>query len=434
MARRAPYLAEIRHFVDSFLIVEDGGSRRKGREPSYADMVVDMLKFVGTPGAAGVLRDIATGMYGDERLRMAAAAALKEIGFLDEQEQLDVFVGGKWRKIVVVGHEIGGEYDLPEGAVALYRDAVEASRRGKLRKAEKLGRRLVERFPQCRQGYHNLAKALLDIGGRQKREEARRLLEKALDLDPSYVFPKITMANLLFTEGRMEEAEKALEGVDTAGDLKLPEEWAYFNVSKLRLVETRFVERLDALERGGAFGKEALDELETLASAMADITESLRKMREAGAEFELPPLSRIADRARQALASGALERNRALRSRIVGPGAAVREVLDGCAPRELRLIGRRIGLRLPAACRKKTLLDDIAQKLSDAETVGRLVEGLDREEMSICAALIEAGGAMDLVSFSRRLYRRRACCRGKDPGRPLHFRPPEVTAALLIDK
>ena len=406
MKKRAPYLAGIRHFVDAFLVLEDDHRpRKKPRKPGFAETVVEMLGFVGTPEAVQVLRDIASSMYGDEDLRMKAAGRIRELDALGEEEELDMFVGGKWRKIRMIRHEVGDDYDLPEGALGLYKDAISASRSGKLGRAEELNRRFVESYPQYRQGYHNLAATLFEMGGKDRREEARRLLEKALEIDPSYIFPKCTMANILVLEGKREEAKKFFDGVDVARDLKVPGEMVYFNVSRLRLLELEFTECLEEIAKESARGTdvgEKIDALARIAELMGDITESLERMRKQGEAFELPPISRISRELHQVLSKGALERNRSLRSRIVSPGATIREVLADYTVPELRLVGRRLGVRRSGACRKEKLLDEISERLSDEKTLSRLMDGLGKEERRVFGALLESGGAMDVVSFSRR--------------------------------
>jgi tetratricopeptide (TPR) repeat protein len=141
-----------------------------------------------------------------ERVRQAPedAAALRELAELvgKARTRKDEAVGF-WRRYL----EVAGREHIGEGLLALGRAQVEAR---KEREAIETFRRCTVEWPTCFTAFDLLGE-LLRLEG--EHEMAVKALQRAVELDPSAIRPRLALVSCFDSLGRAAEAEAALDEV-----------------------------------------------------------------------------------------------------------------------------------------------------------------------------------------------------------------------------
>jgi tetratricopeptide (TPR) repeat protein len=179
-------------------------------DPAKGDVPVKMLGALATPEAREVLRKVAFGTFGTEEVRMKALFELQKLDEVRNGDEVEVWHDEGWRGVRTQKVEVTDEAVsfIPAGLEDAMGELVEALRAKDWSRAERIGRGLVEKAPDCPMALNNLATA---VHGRGRREEAEALLRKAMDLDPSYLFAAASLISFLLASGRAEEAREVLK-------------------------------------------------------------------------------------------------------------------------------------------------------------------------------------------------------------------------------
>jgi tetratricopeptide (TPR) repeat protein len=391
-----------KYFVDSLLIA---GKAEPGGDPGFnATLAINLLGFCGSDEACAVLRDMAFGMFGSDETRNEAAAKLLENGKVPPDEPVQMFLGGEWREVVLKKVEIRDREpeDLPEEARDVYVKACMAAREGNQALAEELGRRLVELAPRWPAAHHNLAMSLLQQkGGKKKRrKEAGELLDRALELDPGYLFARCMKAQMLSRDGRHGEAMTLLDGVDIESGLTHPDEFAVYHGARLQVLHDRFVAEHgpEAILLPDHRVRAQVDELKEM-SALARLIEKLPD------SWNKDNLGRLVDMVLTAAAMlerGGARRSRTRRSRPVDVHGKLETLLGNYTVGELRRIALNLGIGIRQGLSKGALVGKVAKELSGTAQGGRLGPMAGERGAKVLEALLGAGGFLPVEEFSRR--------------------------------
>jgi tetratricopeptide (TPR) repeat protein len=345
-------------------------------EPIHAARFVKLLGSFGTSRSLDVLRKLAYGTFGTDESRAAAATEIEHAGASPAESE--VLVLGKWQKLRTIA--VSGEAlsKLPDGVVEPMQELVAALRSDDLTRAEELGRQLLAQAPDCSAVCHNLAMALLGLG---KRSEAEQLLERAIALDPSYLFAPAVLAQQRLLDGRIDEAREILRRVELPATPIHSDAYACFLQAQL------FV----ATHEG---------DIQTVAYA-------IRMLREVAPDRLPKDRERADDVVRFAEAYSShrelLRQEEArLRRRVLPLSAGVIECLHHFDSERVKSIARSLQVEPTGSRSRRALVEAILRTLGDAAEVRRIVATLAATAQSALAELVEAGGSLPYIEFTRK--------------------------------
>ncbi len=370
-------------FLDEFVA--------EGKEADAA-RIVESLGALGTPRALEVLRKIASGTYGPDKLRIAALAGLGRSGERPAPGGPPTWLGGKWRETETFGIELTAEaaYPVREDLRAPMEALLEALRAGRWADVEREARGILERDPGNLKAMQNLSAALHHQG---REAEGEALLHAIIAADPSYLFAPATLASLRISRGRVEEAREILRNARISPRMH-PEAYGAFLGAQFQLaVADGDAEAVANLAR--TFKNLGLD-LEMHAGRAAEAVGVFAKLAEWG------PRART-------------ERWESRCRRILALDADLETCLGDRSREELADAARSLGVRT-GGLRKARLLVELAAALRQPEAAARSARGLPAPAAEALRALFSAGGALPFDDFTRRFGPRSE--RGQPPGDP----------------
>jgi Flp pilus assembly protein TadD len=345
-----------------------------------------MLAAIATPAAHAALRRFALSQAGEDDARMRALSALGESGGLEEDNWVRVWLNGAWQQVRMREYELveEAEFEYTEQVADLLNQGLSAMQGEDYEQAERLYRQALALEPQARQAYNNLG---VIYGQRGENAQARKMFEAALETDPTYVFPRCTLANDLIDEGDLDGAEEMLKPLRDVTRMQ-PTEMSFYAYTQARI-----------LVRRGEYDK-ARQALETALHFTPDYEPAQELIERIG-------WLEIADRLRtgyESLMERTQARNRTKRARLQtqlstsDPTLAkalplyTKNALTGMA----RIVLPRGGW---SALRKGELIEEIISGLQDGEHLQRIVAELDEEEQSALRQVLAGGGRMPWEDF-----------------------------------
>jgi tetratricopeptide (TPR) repeat protein len=178
-------------------------------DPEGREFALRLALMAETPETLAALRDFALGRRGPDALRMEAANAASEAGFLPAGS-VRFWAQGEWREVQLMNFEIHDEAERRHAPAVerLCEEAAEALRDGDPGRAEAKLKRALELEPGAPDAMNNLALAYQMQG---RAEESRALAREVHRLHPDYLFGVVAMARLHVQEGRLDEAEELLK-------------------------------------------------------------------------------------------------------------------------------------------------------------------------------------------------------------------------------
>jgi tetratricopeptide (TPR) repeat protein len=201
-------------------------------DPMGREFVLHIARAAGTPEMQAALRDFSLSQRGPDEMRNEAARITSEAGLLPSGP-VRLWMQGEWREILLLAFELHEEPDperdpqveqwLAEATLALQRrDADEA---------ERLLEQALEIEPDVPALLNNLA-AAYEMQGRFP--EAKVILRQLHQRYPDYVFARTGMAQLCISRGQIDEAEALLKPLLTRRRLHFSE-FAAFCVAQIQL-------------------------------------------------------------------------------------------------------------------------------------------------------------------------------------------------------
>lgn len=201
-------------------------------DPMGREFALHIARAAGTPEMRAALRDFALSRRGPDGMRNEAARIASEAGLLPSGP-VRLWMQGEWREILLMAFELHEEPDperdprveqwLAEATLALQRrDADEA---------ERLLEQALEIEPDVPALLNNLA-AAYEMQGRLP--EAEVIVRQLHQQYPDYVFARTGMAQLCIRRGEIDEAEALLKPLLTQRRFHFSE-FAAFCVAQIQL-------------------------------------------------------------------------------------------------------------------------------------------------------------------------------------------------------
>lgn len=355
-------------------------------EEDAAEPGIFLLRTVGTPAAHAALRRFAGSQAGSDEDRVQALLALQTSGGAQPDETFTIWRDGEWQETQLRGFTIAPRDEEPRynaNVVKLMEDAEAAMNAGQWAEAVLLLRKATDLEPSAYEAFNNLGAALEATGD---HEAATAMLERALAIQPDYIFARVNLA-LRLVDKDPDAAAAMLAPVEGRAEFT-PEEFTFYQLGLAQVALAR-------------------DEF--------DVARSILQMA-LGADPEYEPAAELLDRIDTiefSLGRGDLwERSREL---MRGHNARYRErqqrklatltptlddVLGLYTAELLRAVASAV---VPAqrlsGLRKADLQRIIREALTGAASLRHVVEPLGKTERAALAAVLAAGGAMPQATF-----------------------------------
>jgi len=338
--------------------------------------VLHVLGLLGTPEAIDLLRKVAFGTIGADAIRTRALMVLQECGALPSGQQVKMWLGGEWRDIAATRQELTAESAKPlaEDLRPMMSEMLVLMRSRKWAKAERLGRRIVERAPDSSQALHNLAMALRF---QKKRVEAEELLQRVMTNDPGYLFAPAALSTMKLEDGKLEEARAALRSV-TLGEKVDPGGYVTFLLAQAEVA---------VLEHDFDVAMRSWRTAEDFAPDHPGVIASRTSLSRRLAEKAMSAAVRVRERKKQK------------QSRLLSANPTMEDVWGEATMAELREAARALRLPRLSGLKKEALRFRVQQAFQDPDRVRMLVAALEPEEQEELRKIAAAGGPVSYDGY-----------------------------------
>ena len=352
-------------------------------ETELPDLGIALLAVIPTPAAHAALRRFALSQAGEDDARMRALRALGESGGLDGDEWVRVWLNGEWQQVRVREYELveEAEFDYAEQVADLLNQGLAAMQAKDDEEAERLYRQALALEPQARQAYNNLG-----VIYRQRGEEAqaRAMFKAALEADPTYAFPRCSLANDLIDEGDIDGAEEMLAPLRDVTRLQ-PTEMSFYTYTQARILirQGEYDRARQALRTALRFtpGYEPAQELIERIAMISRIRTGFDSL------MERTRARKRSTRAR-------------LQTELSVPDPTLIRALPLYTKDALTHMARVV---LPwggwSALRKAELIAEIIAGLQDADNLLRIVDNLEQNDRTALHQVLADGGSMPWAKF-----------------------------------
>ncbi len=172
--------------------------------------MVQLLAGLRTPEALQTLTDFVSGTVGADADRLQALQVMQQNGLVKPGQPIAMWVDGEKRQIEARLQTISDDRrpDYPQAAWEQYERGVIAHREGRTADAERHYETMLKIEPRAKEAYNNLA-VLYQQQGDEARKEA--CLDKALEIDPLYIFPRTARALQALSKEGVEAAREWLK-------------------------------------------------------------------------------------------------------------------------------------------------------------------------------------------------------------------------------
>jgi tetratricopeptide (TPR) repeat protein len=179
-------------------------------DPHGRELAVMLIGAARTPKLLKALKTFATGTNGPDQMRIGAAQLLREEGVLPGGETR-LYIKGEWQTLMLLGFEVGDESEeqesYPPRVERLAEQATLALQDNDAQQAEALLNQALAIVPGSPGLLNNLAVAY-QLQGRA--EEAEQMIRQIHERHPSYMFARISVAQMAIRDGELERARELL--------------------------------------------------------------------------------------------------------------------------------------------------------------------------------------------------------------------------------
>jgi tetratricopeptide (TPR) repeat protein len=349
--------------------------------PESVSLAVQWLGFMRSPAAVEALREFALGSKGDQGDRLQALHTLQETGQLPPGAQVEMWIDGQRRLIETVTQEISDEFvpDYPQAVWDTYHEALTAYKAGRIADAERAYERMLELAPDAKEAYNNLAVIYAERG---ETARANEYLDKALQIDSLYPFPRTTRALQALVRGNVEEAKKWLDPLHTVSRWH-PLGFVTYQkaMARIAIAEEKYEVARNHLETAQEINPEDKD--------IQDLLDRLRL---------LEVTRDVAGRWR--------ERTDAYRRRRQRAQLPADPTLEDCFGRltrgDMTGISQVLNLQGISALKKADLQRYMVNAFADTDFLGRVVRDLNDAERAALRDVLDHGGVMDWQAFAEK--------------------------------
>jgi Flp pilus assembly protein TadD len=346
---------------------------------------IEMLSAVGTPAAYAALRHFGLSQAGDTEDRLQALYKLSKAGQIDPNEEIRVWDNGQWQEVQLRSYEISDE---PKSTYSpkvadLLEQAIVAFNQGKYEQAERLFQQILEINPEVKEAYNNLGAIYTH---REALDRAKEMYRTALEIDPTYVFPRCNLALFLLQDDKVEEAAEMVKPLAMKTRFH-PQEMAFFSYLQARIAFKRqdyeaartALETALEVEPDYQPAKNLLDHLDSFPFAL------LSKKFNAYMEKQ-----HQRDRSRRERLQTKLKTDRPSLSQVLP--LYTKDSLTGMA-RKVLPWGNWSSLR------KAELVEEIIKALTDPSNLQQVVDKLSEEEQAALKVILAEEGSMAWQTF-----------------------------------
>ncbi len=356
-------------------------------EEDAIDFGMLMLRYVGTPAAHAALRRFACSQAGSDEQRLSAFLYLQASGGVQSGETLRMWRDGDWHEVQARGFTIGPAGDRPQHkakAVKLMEQGQAALRAGQGAEAVTLFRQVTDLEPHAYDALNDLA-AALDMAG--DKEASRAALERALTINPTYVFARVNLAVKLIGED-VDAAAALLEPLE-AHNTFTPEEFAFYQYGLAQVAIAR--KEYDA-------ARSMLNLALSIAPDYEPVTNLLAHLEEI--EYHLG-IGEIWERAHERFLASNAEYRRRQQAKLATLAPSVVDTVGVYSAEVLRSIAKAVApQRRLTGLRKADLKQLVTEALLEPETIEFIVgQRLSDTERAALAAVLAAGGVMPQDQF-----------------------------------
>jgi len=340
--------------------------------------ILNVLGMLGTSEAIDLLKRIALGTFGTERIRLEAMRILLDCGTFQADVPVRVWIEGQWRMVRPQRQELSTESasPLPDELREDMCSMVQAMKTFRWARAVALGRAIVAKAPDAPQALFNLAVALLQQG---KKKEPEALLRRAIASDPSYLFAPASLAMMKANEGKVSEARAILEGVEQTGRMN-PDGCLQYTLAQAHIA--------------------ALEGKHEDAARCWRIAQELDPNHPSVKESRRSPILRLAE-----FSAGFAKRRRVRqerqRRRLLSATAGLQECLGDLTVEQFRAMARTLGMDRLSGLKKEELKARLFEFLRDAGAVRSHLGHLPREPVAALRGVWSAGGKMPYEEFTK---------------------------------
>lgn len=342
------------------------------------DTALEVLGQLRTPPAIATIREFALGQLGSDDQRIGALRILQEIGALSADTTIDMWIRGERQTIRPLLQEITTEHrsDYAEAAWAAYKEAVIAQHDGRAADAERAYQRMLQIEPNAKEAYYNLA---VLYGQRGDPDTANAYLDKALAIDPLYVYPRTSRALQALAQEDIAGAKAWLEplhGVTRwhpAAMVHFQKAWA----------------RVAIAEKQYDVARSSLTLAQQLAEEDQEVAELLRYLE----------LLENVSRADAWFRKGEERYRRRRESKPLPADPALGDCLGLLTKGDMVGISHVLNLGSVSALRKAALQEHLLALFSDPGFLARIVADLTPEERRALQAILDRNGMMARDEF-----------------------------------
>ncbi len=356
-------------------------------EEDQADAGISFLELINTPEAYAVLRRFGLSQAGPDHERLRALQILQQAGQIGPNEQVNMWQNGQWRPVKLLTYEISDEPEetYPDHIVDLLLEGQVALHAAEYAEAEQHFQKILSMDPKNKTAYNNLGTV---YALQKKHDQARKMFQAALDIDPLYVFPRVNLAHYLIDEERLEEATDFLAPLAEKQRFH-PQEMAFYAYAQARIA---IAEEEYEAARGSVELSLQMDPDYKLAQDLLDFLDRREALDGVMAGWE---------RMQQEMAERDRKKRVKLQTKITTPDPSLAKILPLYTKDQLTAMGHKV---IPwggwSGYRKGQLVDLLISVLSDETHVVRVIEKLTDTEREALGFVLAGDGRIPWQQFA----------------------------------
>ena len=357
-------------------------------EEDSVEMGISFLSMLRTPEAYQELRRFALGQKGSDADRHNALMALWEAGEVSGDSPVRFWQGGEWQDLLRKKYEItdAPESAYPQEIINLLAEGVEAGHQEDYDRAVGIYEKILSINPHVKEAYANMGGIYYYKG---EDEKARESMQKALEIDPLYVFPRVNLAMTSLHEDKIDEAHEWLKPL-TERDTFHPDAMLIYQrvLFEIALAEKDFEKAKNYLQ------------------LLLELDPENEELKERGKVLEMMMTLQEGlfgdDSIFARMHQRAINKRERAKSTPISRDVRLKDCLSGYTKDQLVGMLRALGIYYGASGWKKAqMFDRVVGVLKDASFVQEsLLPTLSEQEGGALKAILDNGGAMSWEAFA----------------------------------
>jgi tetratricopeptide (TPR) repeat protein len=347
---------------------------------------IPILTTIATPATYATLRRFGLSQAGDDDTRISALTSLTEVGEITEDTTLRVWIRGEWREVQLRRYDVSDEHEseYSQEVADLLDHGLSAFQQDDHKEAEHFFEQALKLNSRAKEAYNNLGAIYARRG---EHDRAREMFQAAVEIDPTYVFPRCNLAIYLLNEDDLAGALDMLAPLADMAHFR-PQEMAFYSYTQARILvrQEEYEAAHKALEvalkvyPGYGPAEELMDRLAWTTQISTGFRSWMEKQQKR-------------DQAKRAR----------LQARLSTPDPSLSEALPLYTKDALTGMGHKV---IPwdgwSALRKAEMVDQIVKALTDPENLARFVASMDDNKRDALRQVLLSDGSMPWQDFDAR--------------------------------